>query len=163
MKKLWAPWRIHFILEKKEKACIFCKFPRKKNDRDNLILFRGKKSFVILNKYPYNNGHLMVVPYRHTTDLKKLDSETRLEIWDFLEASIDIFKQALGAEGHNIGMNLEKAGGAGIVGHLHFHVVPRWVGDTNFMPILAENKVMLEYLHQTYDRLFPYFEKLKRK
>ncbi len=161
MKQLWAPWRFQFINEKKKKGCIFCLFPRQKNDRENLIIHRGKKSFVILNKYPYNCGHLMVVPYQHTAQLKKLDSVTLVEMMRTVDLSVQYLTQTLKSQGHNIGLNLGLAGGAGIADHLHIHVVPRWAGDTNFMPVLADTKVMVDHLYDTYDRLFPLFNKNK--
>ncbi len=163
MQPLWAPWRAEFILEKKTKGCIFCLLPKKKNDRENLIVYRGKKAFIILNKYPYNNGHLMIVPNLHTANLGKLDAKTQAEMFRLTDFSIEVLREAMGAQGHNVGMNLGLAAGAGILDHLHIHVVPRWMGDTNFMPVLASNKVMIEYLHQTYDRLFLFFHKNRRQ
>ncbi len=162
MKHLWAPWRMIFLSGKRPKGCVFCTLPKKKNDRENLIVYRGKNSFVILNKYPYNNGHLMVVPNQHTNQLNHLNSETLTEMMALADLSMKIFKQAMKAEGFNVGMNFGLSGGAGIPGHLHIHVVPRWLGDTNFMPILSETKVMVEYLHDTYDRLYPLFHNQKR-
>ncbi len=148
---------MQFILEPKTRGCVFCTLPKQKKDRHNLILFRGKKSFVILNKYPYNNGHLMVVPYKHTSSLEKLHTDTRLEMMELLVISQNILEKKFKAQGFNMGINIGRAGGAGILGHIHFHLLPRWMGDTNFMPVLANNKVMLEYLHDTYDRLAPEF------
>lgn len=157
MNHLWAPWRMEYIFEKREKGCIFCLLPKKKNDRESLIVYRGKKSFIILNKFPYNNGHLMVVPNRHTIDLSKLDSKTHLEMMGLIDLSMKGLKKTMGAQGFNVGLNLGRLAGAGILDHLHFHLVPRWGGDTNFMPVLSSTKVMIEYLHQTYDRLFQFF------
>jgi ATP adenylyltransferase len=159
MKPLWAPWRMQFILEKKTKGCIFCDLPKKKEDRDNLIVYRGKKNYIILNKYPYNNGHLMVVPNQHTSDLGKLDSATTLEMMKLVDQSMKLLAQSMGSQGYNAGFNFGRSAGAGILDHLHMHVVPRWVGDTNFMPIFSGSKVMVEYLHETYDRLYPLFNK----
>lgn len=159
MKQIWAPWRIEFIKEKKRRGCVFCTLPKQKKDRPNLIVHRGESAFVILNKYPYNNGHLMVVPRQHTADLKKLDDKTVLETHRLVTLSIEALKKTMGAQGFNLGLNFSRAAGAGIEDHLHTHVVPRWVGDTNFMPILSDSKVMIEYLHETYDRLFSYFQK----
>ncbi|MBL7686048.1 MAG: HIT domain-containing protein [Deltaproteobacteria bacterium] len=153
MKQLWAPWRMQFITQPRTKGCIFCQFLKQKNDRENLILYRGRSAFIILNKFPYNNGHLMVVPHRHTAELRKLDSKTDIEMMQLVQKSVDALKKTMNPQGFNVGLNLGHAAGAGIVDHLHFHVVPRWVGDTNFMPIFSGDKVMVEYLHETYDRL----------
>jgi len=154
---LWAPWRMQFILEKKPKGCIFCLLPRQKKDRQNLILFRGKNAYVILNKFPYNNGHLMVVPNKHTSILGRLGAKTLSEMMDLAHRSMEYLTRSMGAQGHNVGFNFGHAAGAGILDHLHLHIVPRWMGDTNFMPILAGNKVMVECLQDTYDRLSPLF------
>ena len=162
MKKHWAPWRVHFILGPKVKGCIFCKLPKQKNDRKNLILFRGKHNFIILNKYPYNNGHLMVVPYRHLKDLSKLTRAENAEMLELSGISVKALEKTMHPQGSNLGMNLGAAGGAGIRDHLHMHVVPRWVGDTNFMPILSDTKVLVEHLEDTYDRLAPVISKLKK-
>ena len=117
MKPLWAPWRAEFILEKKTKGCIFCLLPKKKNDRESLIVYRGKKAFIILNKYPYNNGHLMIVPNLHTANLGKLDAKTQAEMFRLTDFSIEVLREAMGAQGHNVGMNLGLAAGAGILDH----------------------------------------------
>ncbi|MFO1519238.1 MAG: HIT domain-containing protein [bacterium] len=163
MKPLWAPWRMQFILGKKEKGCVFCSLPKKKSDRESLIVYRGKKSYVILNKFPYNNGHLMVVPKRHTSDLAKLDAATILEMMRLVDRSIKILKKSMGSQGENVGLNFGHAAGAGILDHLHIHVVPRWGGDTNFMPVFSGSKVMVEYLYETYDRLYPFFNRITRR
>lgn len=163
MKTLWAPWRKEFILGPREKACIFCKLPRKKNDRDNLILYRGRHNFIILNRFPYNNGHLMVVPYRHTVRLGKLKAAEQAELLGLCDLAMRALEKTMGPQGHNLGVNLGAAGGAGIRDHIHFHIVPRWIGDTNWMPILGKTKVMIEYLWETYDRLAPTLTKLAKK
>jgi len=157
MNQLWAPWRMEFIQEEKRDGCIFCILPAETKDRDNLILHRGEHSFVILNKYPYSSGHLMVVPYLHTIQMGELTAETHLEMMHLVDLSMKVITESMQAQGYNVGLNLGKAAGAGVPGHMHFHVVPRWIGDFNFMPILSETKVMLEYLHATYDRLKPFF------
>lgn len=162
MKPLWAPWRMQFIREKREKGCIFCHLPKKKEDRKNLILFRGRHSYVILNKFPYNNGHLMVVSNRHTAELGRLKPAALVEMMTLVDRSMKHLNRSMGAEGHNVGLNMGHAAGAGILGHLHFHVVPRWVGDTNFMPIFSKSKVMVEYLQETYDRLYPLFHRKEK-
>ncbi len=163
MKNIWAPWRKEFILGAKTKGCIFCQLPRKKDDRHNLILFRGKYSYIILNRFPYNNGHLMVVPFRHTKDLSKLSDKENAEIFRLASLSVKSLEKTMFPQGHNLGINLGAAGGAGIRDHLHLHVVPRWVGDTNWMPVLDKTKVMIEYLEETYDRLAPVILHLSKK
>ena len=150
---LWAPWRMEYILGEKEKGCIFCTKSKQKEDRANLILFRGKHNFVIMNKYPYNNGHLMVVPYDHTGQFEALKESESLEMMQILSKSISALKASLNPDGFNIGMNVGKIAGAGIDDHLHFHIVPRWDADTNFMPVIGETKVISEALEDTWERL----------
>ncbi len=159
MKKLWAPWRIEYILQPKPGGCIFCDKPKEKNDRDNLILYRGKTCFVIMNFYPYNNGHLMVVPYRHIPELAALTEDEQAEMMKLLTDSSEILKKVLNAEGLNIGMNLGRIAGAGIDDHIHFHIVPRWNGDTNFMPVTGNTRVISQGLYESWDLLYPMFNK----
>ena len=161
MKKLWAPWRIEYILHPKPKGCIFCDKPNEKNDRDNLILFRGKFCFVIMNFYPYNNGHLMVVPYRHISELELSTKTEHSEMMKLLTDCSKILKNVLNAEGLNIGMNLGRVAGAGIDDHIHFHIVPRWNGDTNFMPVTGHTRVLSQGLYETWNLLYPQFNKKK--
>jgi ATP adenylyltransferase len=162
MKKLWAPWRMTYIsaLEKPGKGCVFCTKPKRSDDRRNLILWRGKKCFVVMNLYPYNNGHLMVVPYRHTSDIAGLDPKTITEMWGAVARSTAILKKAFKAEGFNVGLNLGRVAGAGIDQHVHLHIVPRWNGDTNFMAILGNTKVISQGMIEAYDELLPHFKKL---
>ncbi len=163
MKYLWAPWRMDYILGSKEKGCIFCIKPLENKDKENLILFQGKHAFIMMNRYPYNSGHLMIVPKRHCTELEELKKKEMEEISFFLQASVKVLKKTLSPQGFNIGMNLGKIAGAGEE-HLHFHIVPRWTGDTNFMPILGETKVIPEYLLNTYEKLkLAFHQSLKRK
>ncbi|MCG8607647.1 HIT domain-containing protein [bacterium] len=150
---LWAPWRMEYILGEKEGGCIFCDKPKQDTDKSNLILFRGQHNFVIMNRYPYNNGHLMVVPYKHTGEFEALDEAESFEIMALLAKSMAILKDCLRAEGFNLGMNLGQCAGAGIDCHLHFHIVPRWPADTNFMPVLGQTKVISEALDETWERL----------
>ncbi len=159
MDQLWAPWRVELI-EKgaPAKGCIFCELPRSANDRENLVLGRTQRTFAILNRFPYNNGHLMVVPRSHEADLSALDRDEHAELSEMLRVAVRLVGRAYGPAGHNIGMNLGRAAGAGIADHLHWHVVPRWAGDTNFMPVLGDTKVMIEHLHASWDRLRPLFE-----
>jgi ATP adenylyltransferase len=153
MKQLWAPWRIDYILSKKGPECIFCDLPKENNDRENLILYRGKKNFIIMNRYPYNNGHIMVVPYIHRSSLEGGNAETLSEMMDLTRISTDVLKGLMSPEGFNVGINIGSAAGAGIEEHLHMHVVPRWVGDSSFMAVLDEVRVVPEHLIETYDKL----------
>lgn len=157
MNVLWAPWRMQYILSEKEKECIFCTKPKEDRDRDNLILFKGESVFVIMNKYPYNNGHLMVVPYLHTSSFDGLSDNEMFDLIKTTRFSVDCLKKAFSPEGFNIGINIGEAAGAGIEEHIHIHIVPRWVGDSSFMAVLAEVNVIPEHILQTYDRLYPYF------
>jgi ATP adenylyltransferase len=162
MKKLWAPWRMEYILAPKEEdgVCIFCEKPQRNTDRDDLILYRGKYAFVIMNLYPYNNAHLMIVPYHHTNTMADLKRETLAEILDLADKTMDILKRKLRAEGFNFGANIGAAAGAGIEEHIHFHILPRWTGDTNFMPVIGHTKVLVQGLLETYDDLKPEFDNL---
>lgn len=161
MKQLWAPWRMEFLKgPNPEGGCVFCAVLKQSADRDNLILHRGRKTFVILNKYPYSNGHLMVIPNEHTSDFTALDPETLQEMHVLAQHGLNALKEAYGPGGFNLGMNLGTAAGAGIKDHLHLHVVPRWVGDTNFLPVLAETKSMPQHLMESFDQLRPYFSRL---
>jgi len=160
MKNLWAPWRCEFILSEKEKGCILCKRLKKRNDDKNLILFRGKSCFVILNRFPYNSGHLMVSPKRHLGKLERLKDSEMLELMKLVQLSVMVLKEVFKPHGFNLGMNLQRISGAGIADHLHIHVVPRWNGDTNFMPILADTKVVSISLNEAYKKLKEKFEKI---
>lgn len=153
MKAVFAPWRLEFILGKKEKGCVFCTRWKRKRDRKDLILFRGKLSFVILNKYPYNNGHLMVIPYRHVSKLSDLKDNELLEIMALMRRATVVLEKACHAQGINVGLNQGQVAGAGIKDHVHFHVVPRWLADSNFWPVISATKSMPEHLMTTYDRL----------
>ncbi len=159
MKDLWSPWRIEYILQKKPDGCVFCKGCQADMDAENLILHRGEYNFVILNRYPYNNGHLMVVPYRHINMLNNLTADEQLEMMQLVSLCIEVLKDSMHPDGFNVGMNLGAPAGAGIKDHIHMHIVPRWTGDTNFMPVLADTRVIVEALDQTYARLKPLFEK----
>jgi ATP adenylyltransferase len=159
MKYLWSPWRIDYILSRKQKGCIFCKKPKEKEDRKNLILCRSRYAYVMMNRFPYNNGHLMIVPNRHSFDLEQLNREELEDLFLLLKASTKVLKQTLRPHGFNIGINIGIVGGAGEK-HLHFHIVPRWTGDTNFMPVLGETKVIPEYLENTYHKLYSAFRDL---
>jgi ATP adenylyltransferase len=163
MKRLWTPWRIKY-LEKGDKpattSCIFCDKIQASldKDRDNLLLFRGEKACIALNLYPYSNGHLMVAPYAHTGALEALDADTLQEMMLLVGRCIRMLRRVMNPEGFNIGANLGRVAGAGVEDHVHFHIVPRWNGDTNFMPVLAETRVIPELLPKTYDRLLATLE-----
>lgn len=161
MKWLNAPWRLEYILGPKEEECVFCKMPTEDNDRQNLLIHRGEFNFIILNLYPYNNGHIMVVPYSHKDDIIDLTSDELGEMGTLVKKSVEIIKEAIKPDGFNIGMNIGSASGAGIKEHLHMHVVPRWSGDTNFMPVVGNTKVLPQMVIETYDILFTGFSKLR--
>ena len=160
MDTLWAPWRIEYIKQAKEPGCIFCIKPAQKQDKENFILFRGKTSFIIMNYYPYNNGHLMVVPFRHIADIAELTDDERLELMQLLAFSKEALANTMSPHGFNVGMNLGQVAGAGVKDHLHFHIVPRWNGDTNFMPISGHTKVVSEGLAETWECLKIALDKL---
>ncbi len=159
-KTIWAPWRAEFVLGKKEKGCIFCKRLKRKDSVKNLILYRGKRSFVILNKYPYNPGHAMVVPKRHVAHIEKLTAVEAAEFFEVTRLTVKLMKKALKPHSLNIGMNLGRSSGAGIPEHLHMHIVPRWNGDTNFMPVIGLTKIVSVPLEPIYDALKKEFDKL---
>ena len=153
MEKMWAPWRIEYIQMEKPEGCILCDKPKQKNDVANYILYRGDKNFIIMNSYPYNPGHLMVAPYRHVANLEELTDEERHEHFNIVSRSVELLKEVFNPAGFNIGMNISRIAGAGIDDHIHTHIVPRWQGDTNFMPVIADVRVMPEALAETYDKL----------
>ncbi|MFH1783521.1 MAG: HIT domain-containing protein [bacterium] len=152
MKRLWTPWRMKYILGKKPKHCIFCEKITQDKDKENHIILRGKTCYIALNKYPYNNGHLMVIPYKHVSKLEELDDQTSLEIMSLLKLSARVLDETVKPGGINIGINLGADSGSS-ADHIHIHVVPRWHGDTNFMPVLAKTKLIAETLDDTYQRL----------
>ena len=163
MENLWAPWRMEFITGKREEGCVFCKVLAARERLDeNLVLHVGRLSFVILNKYPYHSGHLMVIPLRHTNEFTEITAEENAEMCLLVQASLKALRQTYRPEGFNLGMNLGHCAGAGIREHLHYHVVPRWIGDTNFFPLLARTRSMPELLDDTYRRLRPAFRALEK-
>ena len=153
MEQMWAPWRIKYIQMERPEGCILCEKPKENKDVQNYILFRGDKNFVILNSYPYNPGHLMVSPYRHVANLEELTKDERQEHFELVSRSIKVLRRVFEPGGFNIGINMGKVAGAGIDDHFHTHIVPRWQGDTNFMPVLADVKVLPEALADTYKKL----------
>ena len=156
MEKLYAPWRMEFIKSEKPAGCIFCRDSIRCVD---LVLFEGKNAFVMMNLYPYTSGHLMIVPFRHVSRLEDLLPEEKLEIFNLQDVSVRILNSVIQPDGFNIGMNLGKAAGAGIDDHIHVHVVPRWSGDTNFMSVLGDVRVIPEDVYKTCELLLPYFKK----
>lgn len=157
MENLWAPWRMEYILGKRESYCIFCPTSDGHSDEDRLILHRGRLTMVVMNKYPYNNAHLLIAPWKHVATLNDLNEEEMLDIMQWLERCTSILKRVLHPDGFNVGLNIGSAAGAGIEEHLHFHVVPRWQGDTNFLTVFAEVRSIPEHLKQTYSKLLPHF------
>lgn len=157
MKRIWAPWRMHYILDSKQSGCFLCDMIQKDQDREHLILLRTEHVFVVMNKYPYNNGHLMVTPYRHVARMEDVTDDEALGLMQQTRDAVRALKTVISPDGFNIGINLGKTAGAGLEDHLHVHIVPRWNGDTNFMPVLAETKVMPQSLLDTYDQLLPAF------
>ena len=164
---IWAPWRSKYIKEvssdkkhNKRQGCIFCEVV-KKDDDEALILYRGKSCYVIMNLYPYNTGHVMVIPYKHVPSIEYLSTTELLEMMQLVKISVKIIKRALNPDGFNIGINLGRAAGAGIEEHVHIHVVPRWVGDVNFMPVIAGVKVLPQDVRETYNILKPYYKEVQ--
>jgi ATP adenylyltransferase len=153
MKRLWAPWRADYIREPAPAGCIFCNKLQENKDAENLILLRGELNFVIMNAFPYNPGHLLVVPYRHLGKLEELKAGERKEHYELVSRCVGILRSCVKTENFNLGMNLGRAAGAGIVDHIHTHVVPRWNGDNNFMPVLAETRVLSEANGDIYKKL----------
>jgi ATP adenylyltransferase len=149
-----------YLVQDDAEGCVFCQKIDEDNDRENLILFRGQTACVMLNLYPYNTGHVMIIPNEHIATLEDLSAETSMELLRLLQESLTILRKVLRPDGFNIGANIGKAAGAGIDGHMHLHIVPRWEGDTNFMPILAETRVMPEQLLDTFDKLQKQFDRL---
>ncbi|MCD4673807.1 MAG: HIT domain-containing protein [Anaerolineaceae bacterium] len=154
MKQIWSPWRMEYIMDHSPmKDCIFCQAIHQADDTANLILFRGERAFVILNRYPYTSGHLMVVPYDHFASITQLETATRAEMMELLSKVEQVLGIEYHPDGFNLGANIGEVAGAGVLGHVHFHVVPRWAADANFMTSVAETRVLPEGLAQTYHRL----------
>jgi ATP adenylyltransferase len=161
MDNLWAAWRRDFILGPKERGCVFCNRINKRNDRDNLILYRGKKSIVFMNKYPYNVGHLLILPRTHKGDIHKLTVSEWNDMNDVARRSLKIISACMPAGGFNIGLNLGAVAGAGIKEHIHIHVVPRFLGDANFICTVGNSRVQSISLGEVYDLLKPGFDRLR--
>lgn len=153
MDRLWAPWRLEYIQGPDDDSCIFCVEDDSTNDQMRLIVARGEHSYVIMNRYPYSNGHLMISPYRHLSDTAELENDEVLEIHQLMVCSQTVLRDVCSAQGFNVGWNIGPAAGAGIADHIHMHIVPRWAGDSNFMPILADTRVIPEHIETTYSLL----------
>ncbi len=162
MQHLWAPWRMEFIKGPKPAGCFFCEAAATdpSNDADHLVLARGELALAILNRYPYNNGHLMIAPNAHLANLEDLPAATAIDVMVLTQRSLRVLRQVLSPQGFNLGINAGKTAGAGVADHVHQHVVPRWEGDTNFMPIVADTKVLNESLTVSYQRLRAGFDRL---
>lgn len=154
---MWAPWRMEYILGDKEDGCIFCKAL---SEQDNLTLYKGKETVVVMNKFPYINGHLLVAPIKHISTLDQLSKSEMGNLLETVEQSVGILKKVMTPDGFNVGLNLGKVAGAGVEEHLHFHIVPRWFGDTNALTVFADVRVIPEHLISTYNNLKPHFDKL---
>jgi ATP adenylyltransferase len=160
MEILWAPWRMEYVSSHTEKGeCIFCPTDVRAEDEKRLILFVGEWSIVLMNRFPYINGHLLVAPVRHVSSLDALSPEEKLDLITRVEMSIGVLGEVMNPGGFNVGLNLGKTAGAGVEEHIHFHIVPRWGGDTNYMTILGEVRVIPEHLQVTYRKLLPFFRK----
>lgn len=162
MKYIAAPWREEYVKKVfKMDECIFCRALKLKNDQKAFILFRGQHNFVMLNKYPYTPGHLMIAPYRHIASFERAKKESTDEMTELLKLSLKILKKNYHPHGFNTGMNLGRSAGAGVQDHYHLHIIPRWTGDSNFMPLVGKTKVVIEDLEITYRRLLPLFNRKK--
>ncbi len=154
--RIWAPWRLPYVKDASkdsEAGCIFCTKPAENDDANNLIVHRGERCFVILNLFPYTNGHLMIAPYAHLAALPELDPETIAEMMALAQRAMVVLNQTYEPHGYNAGLNQGRVAGAGYEGHIHLHVVPRWAGDTNYMPVLADTRVMPQSLEDSYKAL----------
>src|SRR5215211_6672306 len=152
--RIWAPWRLPYVKDASKdstEGCIFCTAPAENDDRGNLIVHRGERCFVILNKFPYTNGHLMVAPYEHTATLQELDTDTVAELMALSQRGMKALESSYSPHGYNVGFNQGRVAGAGVEHHIHMHVVPRWGGDTNFMPVLGDTRVMNQTLQDSFE------------
>lgn len=154
MEHLWSPWRMTYIEKHKEEGgCVFCQALAMSDGPENLIIYRGKLAFIILNRFPYTSGHLMAVPYSHQASLESLEAPARADVFELATRSLAVLRQVYNPQGFNLGVNIGEAAGAGILDHVHLHVVPRWTGDTNFMSALSQTRVLPEILEDTYRRV----------
>ncbi|QSH42354.1 HIT domain-containing protein [Lentisphaerota bacterium ZTH] len=159
---LWAPWRIQFIKGEKEQRCFLCdkRVPDEESPEESIIIHRGKTCFVIMNRFPYNSGHLMVATYRHIGDISDISVEERHELMDLCIDAKNTLQNAMGPEAFNVGFNLGSAAGAGVADHLHMHIVPRWAGDTNFMPVISDTRCVPEAIEDTAELLRRHWQKM---
>ena len=153
MKHIWAPWRIQYILQEKPKGCILCEKPGENRDEENYIVYRGRLNFIMLNSYPYNPGHLLIAPYRHAASLEDLTEAERREHFELVSRSLPVLREVFKPAGFNLGSNIGRVAGAGIEDHFHSHIVPRWQGDTNYIPVLADVRIVPQALADTYKLL----------
>ena len=153
MKRLWSPWRMEYLTVERPRGCVFCLPEPAERDAENLVLLRGERAFAMLNRYPYNPGHLMVIPYVHVPSIEDLPAETLTEMMLLVNRCLGALRRAMAPDAFNVGANLGRVAGAGIADHVHIHVVPRWEGDTNFMPVLADVRVIPELLADTYRKV----------
>jgi ATP adenylyltransferase len=163
MKQLWAPWRMPYLKNSQPEGCIFCIKTKQKNDRANLILYRGRLVFVMMNLYPYSNGHLLVSPYRHVASLEDLGPAALTDLMRTAQRALRAIRLVFKPGGFNLGINQGREAGAGIESHVHLHIVPRWNGDTNFRPVLTDTRVIPEQLESSYDKLLPLFQPAGKK
>ena len=154
MNRLWTPWRMAYVENTQpEEGCVFCNRPSKPDGPENLIVTRGQRAYVILNRFPYTSGHLMIVPFAHQPTLEMLDAPTRAEMMELMTHAVEVLRFVYHPQGFNLGANIGELAGAGIADHVHLHVVPRWVGDTNFMSSISQTRVLPELLEETYRRV----------
>jgi ATP adenylyltransferase len=158
LNRLWAPWRSAYIKGGNNRECIFCIKEKSRNDREELILKKGNNAFIVMNLYPYNPGHIMIVPYKHTGNIEEIDNDTFIEIKLFLDLSLKILKEHMNVQGFNIGFNIGRIAGAGVEDHVHMHIVPRWNGDNNFMPVIGQTRVISMNIFELYDELYTYYK-----
>jgi len=164
MRYITAPWRADYVRRSSSpKGCVFCDALKSGDDRSAAVLWRGRRNFLLLNRYPYTPGHLMIAPNRHVADFDAARPDERSELTDLLAVALRVLRKAYGPQGFNAGMNLGGSAGAGVAGHYHLHVVPRWTGDANFMPLFAETRVFIEDLDTTYQKLRPLFDREHRR
>ena len=159
MKNLYSPWRIDYILQEKKDGCILCEKPKANDDKSHLILKRGKYTYILMNLYPYNSAHLMIVPFRHLAKISELKDEEFLEMAKMVQLCEKVLTKVYKPDGFNIGMNLGEVAGAGVADHLHIHIVPRWIGDTNFISTIGKTRVIPEKIEGVYKKLKDEFKK----
>jgi len=159
MKVVWAPWRMEYVgSDQAREGCIFCPGDDRTQDEKKFILYRGEWSIVLMNRFPYSNGHLLIAPLRHISSFDSLSPDEKLDLVNMVERSVSVLKEVMDPAGFNIGMNLGRVAGAGVEDHMHFHIVPRWSGDTNYMTVFGEVRIIPEHIRATYEKLLPFFK-----